>query len=101
VLGGRVETGETVQQALIRELREEVGLTVRSFRELAVLSDPEGAAHPIARYHIHVVDEWDDGEPTMQGHEHTELRWFRIDEACALRDLALPEYRDLFQRLGS
>jgi 8-oxo-dGTP diphosphatase len=101
VLGGKVEPGETVQQALIRELEEEVGLTPRSFRELAVLSDPEKMAEPVSRYYIHVVEDWEGGEPSMLGHEHTELRWFSIAEACAQPDLALPDYRTLFQRLGS
>jgi 8-oxo-dGTP diphosphatase len=89
-----------MQQALTRELQEELGLIARSFWELAVLSEPEEVSQPLARYHIYVVDEWDGGEPSMLGHEHTELRWFSIAEACALPDLALSKYRDLFQRLG-
>ena len=35
----------------------------------------------------------------MTGDEHTELRWFTLDEACALEDLAMPRYRELFATL--
>ncbi len=34
----------------------------------------------------------------MTNHEHTELAWFSIEQACALPDLALVEYVDVFRR---
>ena len=44
--GGRVETGETLEQALIRELKEETGLTVQVGRLLYVCDKPD-ASPPI------------------------------------------------------
>jgi 8-oxo-dGTP diphosphatase len=38
--GGQVEYGETVEQAAIREAREETGLDVRLVRLIGVYSDP-------------------------------------------------------------
>jgi hypothetical protein len=35
----------------------------------------------------------------MTNDEHTELRWFTLDEACALADLALDEYRSVFRQI--
>ncbi len=38
--GGKVEAGETIRQALARELREEVGLEARNARPLPILEGP-------------------------------------------------------------
>jgi hypothetical protein len=36
----------------------------------------------------------------MLGDEYIELRWFTVEEACALEALALSHYRDLFKNLA-
>ncbi len=51
-----------------------------------------------ATYHMHLVRSWTGGEPARMDDEHTELTWFSIKDACALPDLALAEYVDVFRR---
>jgi len=46
--GGRIEIGESVEQAIVREVREETGLHVRVENLIGVYSDPDQYA--IARY---------------------------------------------------
>ena len=41
VPGGRIEPGESIQDAAVREIQEETGLTVRVTRLIGVYSDPE------------------------------------------------------------
>ncbi|KQW49202.1 DNA mismatch repair protein MutT [Nocardioides sp. Root1257] len=71
--GGKVEPGETPDEALVREIREELGCTV------AVVGWLPGAV-PIGERHelrVAVVD-LVDGEP--EPHEHDAVRWLAADE---------------------
>lgn len=57
--GGQVEVGETVEEAIIREVKEETGLKVEVVRLIGVFSDPQrdprGHVVSIA-YSVHPVD---------------------------------------------
>jgi mutator protein MutT len=66
--GGKVETGETDHQAMTRELREELDVTVRSLgRELCTRRDGESV------FEIVFVEAHIDGEPRAL--EHVALAW--------------------------
>jgi 8-oxo-dGTP diphosphatase len=96
VIGGHCETTEAPSEALIRELREEIGVNAVAFEEIAVLAEPEPATHGAARYHMFIVTVWD-GEPELRNREHSELRWVGADEVGNL-SLAHPEYPGLFRK---
>lgn len=99
VIGGRVETGETVAAALARELAEEVGVVPTRFTELATIIDRNPEARGESTYHIFLVTEWAGGEPEMRNFEHAVLDWFTPEQAAALPDLALPDYAPLFRTI--
>jgi 8-oxo-dGTP diphosphatase len=94
IIGGHVEPGETIEQALVREAEEEIGVTPIQFAKLTTLH-AEGI-----ELHIYRVDGWTGSGPALRGDEHTELRWFTIDAACALPNLATAEYIRVFGKLG-
>jgi 8-oxo-dGTP diphosphatase len=97
--GGHVETGESLVEALDRELREEVGISPIDYRLLESIADPNAAPEDPVCYYMYAVTAWQGGEPSILDAEHTELRWFKRAEAISLPDLALDEYRALLSGL--
>jgi mutator protein MutT len=93
--GGHVERGEDFEQALHRELGEEVGIVPVEYRLLAPIADPHVST---TTYRMYAVTAWR-GAPAILDHEHSELRWFPLNAATSLPDLALDAYRGLFDRL--
>jgi 8-oxo-dGTP diphosphatase len=98
--GGHVEENETLDEALIRELREEVGVVPTRWTSLGSISDPNFRAADSVTYHMYAIAAWEGGEPTMIGDEHTELGWFTLEAALVMPNLALEEYRPLFRKLA-
>ena len=80
--GGRVEPGETLEQALIREMKEETGLDVEPIRMLYVC---DVAASDNTVLHITFLAKWIGGEITLPTNEFDEnpihdVQFIPIDE---------------------
>lgn len=78
--GGRVDAGESVAQAAIREVHEETGLTVRITGLVGLYSEPPGRIVTFPDNVVHLVDaavtaEIVSGELTIS-HESEDLRFF-------------------------
>ena len=75
--GGKVEAGESAEDALHRELQEELGCSVRITQALA----PFVHAYAWGRIElIPFVCELADGSPEPHAHEHTALVWVERGE---------------------
>jgi 8-oxo-dGTP diphosphatase len=92
VPGGHVEQHETREQALLRELEEELGITATAW---ALHSSHENDA---VRLYLYIVTQWQ-GTVRRLGNEHSELRWHDLSTACELYDLAAPEFAEVFRIL--
>jgi mutator protein MutT len=75
--GGQVEYGERVENAVIREVQEEVGITVGNLSFLKLDQDMGENKHFIAIGYLaeHISGEVENKEP----HKHDEVRWFNLD----------------------
>jgi 8-oxo-dGTP diphosphatase len=83
--GGKVETGERPEEALLRELREELGVETQS----ACLAPLTFASHAYDDFHLlmplYVIRRW---QGTPSAREGQELAWVRPNR---LRDFPMPE----------
>ena len=95
--GGHVEGDETLDQALCREVSEELGIVPITYHLISRISDPNATSESIC-YHLYAVTAWV-GEPAIIDEEHSDLRWFSPREANSLTDLALEQYRPVFVEL--
>lgn len=72
-LGGRPEAGETEEQCLVREIREEVGCESRIVRKLGDFEDKAVFDDAVVRLSTYLVDL--QGEPVIQDPELEECRF--------------------------
>lgn len=98
IIGGHVEDHETREQALMRELQEELNVRAREVKPLAILTDQEIMIGEQFCLYIYLVTNWIGVPINASPDEHEMLGWFDIHEAVQL-DLALPMYAEVFHRL--
>lgn len=83
---GHVEPGESVEQAIIREIKEETGLTVKVSKMIGVYSDPSSQTfiYPDGRVSHFITNcfqcEVIGGELKKSTEEALEIRYFNIHE---------------------
>ncbi len=82
--GGKLEPDERPETALIRELEEELGITVRE----ACLAPLTFASHAYESFHLlmplYICRKW---QGTVTAREHRQLAWVRANK---LRDYPMP-----------
>jgi 8-oxo-dGTP diphosphatase len=91
--GGQVEKGESFDEALLREIREEIGISPKNYQLLGFLkmkSDQVQRAIYLVRLNK------GESKKIKLGDEGQELRWFKPHEIANTN--AVPEIKDFFQK---
>ncbi len=77
--GGKVDPGESIEQAMVRECQEEISVTPTTYRKVAyhdfVLQNETASWHQWT--HAYIATEWQ-GEPTAS--DELVPRWFHLSD---------------------
>lgn len=83
--GGKVEDNETLENALIREFQEEIGITILDSEFFLEIQKPHPEKNILLVLHTFYIDEF---EGVPHGRENQEIRWAPID---TLNNYIFPE----------
>ena len=75
--GGHVERGETIRDAAIREMREELGLDIEIIETIGVFDDPDRDPRGLISVAVLARPK---GERIVLNREASEYRWFPLDD---------------------
>ncbi|MFZ3009724.1 MAG: 8-oxo-dGTP diphosphatase [Candidatus Microsaccharimonas sp.] len=78
-VGGKVEDGESIEAAMIRESQEEIGITPTQYEKVGDISFDEffKGEPTIMHVHIFMASKWQ-GDPTES--DEMAPKWFHIDD---------------------
>ena len=85
IVGGRIDPGTTLFENLKREIKEEIGLDFNAEPKLIAAQDilRLPGKHVVRLTYVGDLE----GEPILDGEEHSEFRWFTLDELKNFEDL--------------
>ena len=76
--GGKIEKGETIEQAAIRELHEESGLLVEKLTHVGYLEFTMRQSNKFMK--VHVYDTWEFTDKDIQETEEMRPQWFALED---------------------
>ena len=100
LIGGHCEENVAPEEALIREICEEIGVTPTDYTHFATIQYSASQSQTDYMFLVYLVTEWTGFPRNAQLHEHSEIRWFPLTEALQLENLALLDYKALLQSIA-
>lgn len=109
--GGGINEGETFEQALQREIQEEVGLDISLYNPILIPEEGSGIAEKTLdtgervlcrmefnRFRVNIKDKLADEIKLHLSDDLVETRWFSKDELSGVKQI--PGGREFFQKIG-
>ena len=84
LIGGHCENRESPEQALLRELKEELDIIPTEFQEIGILDEPNVEVYGESQYHVYLITDWNGVPGNQQPQEHSEIQWFSIEDALSI-----------------
>ena len=84
VPAGRLQEGEELEQALVRELAEEAGLLAREFEFLETVYAEEPATGNRYVHNLYLVNRWEGEGENRSPDEHETIAWVGATEVASL-----------------
>jgi 8-oxo-dGTP diphosphatase len=102
IFGGHIEAGEQPEQALLRELREELGIVPSGWAPLGtrteLVQDQPGMPAVQLALTLYCITAWSGTPQNLQPNEHSEIGWFSPTQLAEL-ELAHPSYPQIISEL--
>jgi 8-oxo-dGTP diphosphatase len=83
VPAGRLQEGEEVEEALVRELAEESGLLARDFEFLETVYAEEPTSGRRYVHNLYLVNRWEGEAENRAPHEHETIAWVGAAEVAS------------------
>lgn len=99
VFGGHLKPDESREDALRRELSEELRIVPTKWEFLLTADEPNPAENGNGQYHLYLVTAFDGTPQNLQREEHAIVKWFEFEEARNL-PFAHPLYVKLIERIS-
>lgn len=99
VFGGHQNRGESREDALRRELSEELGIVPTRWKFLLTAEEPNESENGAGLYHFYLVTAFDGTPQNLQPDEHAAVLWFGFAEAVNL-PFAHPLYVEMIARIS-
>lgn len=96
--GGHLKTNETLENALHRELFEELGITPTEYEFLLTVDEPFPEKNGAGEYHFYLVTDFNGEALNEQPDEHSEIDWFGFEETLNL-PFAHPLYAEMIGKI--
>jgi 8-oxo-dGTP pyrophosphatase MutT (NUDIX family) len=101
IIGGHLKFGESAEDALVREIHEELGVTPTCYRLIASVCEPPSLAGETGCvHHVFLITEWTGGGPRNACDEHARIGWFRPSEIRELANKTPFDFDGLLERAG-
>ena len=86
VPGGKIEAGETEEEALRREIREEMGIEITDLERVGEVIKPPSKDFKDPELTFHFIDFYAKAQSTQvkPNHEISEFGWYYLEEAFKL-----------------
>jgi 8-oxo-dGTP diphosphatase len=101
LVGGGIEAGETPEQGLIREVKEEASYDLKEFK---LITKTKGVLGENVWVYVTFVDKDEESKFSLGPGEGQEIGWFTIDETSTLKltpgtEVLLTNHRDLIEEM--